>query len=86
MSIHPSVGGVTTVHCLIRRSGRTAHYNADLVFIGGVPTVVIDWIEYPDGDRPGVTVPLDPSLLHKIGWDEAEYMYQDTIDDPRQLD
>lgn len=86
MTIHPSVGPITTVRCLIRRAGMTAHYNCDLIFVGSIPTVVVEWSVFPDGDRPAATIPLDPQFLHHLGWESAEYMYEHTVDDPRRLD
>ena len=56
MKIHPSVGPVTTVRVVIGRNKKYAHYNADLIFVAGIPTVVIEWEERPEGDRPAVMV------------------------------
>ena len=86
MTIRPSPGPVTKVRCLITRAGKTAHYNADLIFVAGIPTIVFEWDERPDGNRPSVTVALDPQYFHPLGWKEAEYMYEVAIQDPRKFD
>ena len=83
MAIHPSVGKVTTVrHTLLTTKG-WAHFNSDLIFVDGVPTVVLEWEMNPDGDLPAVTIQLDPQRLHKLVWPKAEYMYEDGLEDPR---
>lgn len=88
MAIHPSVGKVSSVWAIVGRRGVTAYHHAasDLVWVAGVPTVVVQWAVRPDGDLPSVTVPLDPQHLHKLNWPQAEYMYEFAIQDPRALD
>jgi hypothetical protein len=61
----------------------TAHFDADLIFVGNVPTVVLEWDVRPDGDRPAITVPLKPEYLHKMQVGDAGYMYELAIVDPR---
>ena len=86
MAIHPDVGPVTKVRHTMTRDGRHyAHFNSDLIFVSGVPTIVIEWDVFPDGDWPAVTVALDPQYLHRLGWAEAEYLYEFAIEDPRPL-
>lgn len=83
MSFHPSIGKVTTVrHTLLTTSG-WVHVCSDLIFVGGMPTVVLEWEMRPDGDVPAVAIPLDPRSLHKLGWKSAEYMYEHGLEDPR---
>ena len=87
MVIHPSVGRVSSVRAIIKRKGGPyAHFNCDLVWIQGIPTVVIEWASEPEGDVPLVTIPLDAQKLRKLGWKEAEYLYDEAIQDPRALD
>jgi len=67
------------------RAGRTVgHFNSDLIFVDGTPTIVVEWEVKPNGDFPFVTIPLDPTCLPHIGWDEAEYMYELPVEDPRR--
>ena len=88
MAIYPAVGPVTSVRHLMTRRGskRAAHYNSDLIVLDGIPTIVVEWTPTPDGDVPTVTIQLDPRRLHKLGWKEAEYMYELCVEDPRALD
>ena len=88
MTIHPSVGTVSSVRVIMSRRGVKAyhHDNADLIWVSGVPTVVVEWDVRPDGDVPAVTIPLDPHGLSKLGWEKAEYLYSEAIQDPRALD
>jgi hypothetical protein len=88
MAPHPRLGRVTKVRALVYRRGGNAcyHANCDLIWVDEIPTVVVEWEVLPDGDLPLVSVPLDPTKLHIIGWDEAEYMYEEAIQDPRALD
>jgi hypothetical protein len=83
MATHPSVGRVTKVRHLMDNQGGWAHYDSDLIFLQGRPFVVLEWEPQPGGDLPKVKIPLDPAKLHKIGWSQAEYMYQDALQDPR---
>jgi len=71
----------------MRRAGKIlGHFDSDLIFIEAVPTIVVEWQVRPDGDLPIVTIQLDPQRLHRIGWEKSEYMYEDVVDDPRQVD
>jgi hypothetical protein len=83
MAVHPSVGRVTKVHHTMNTAEGYAHFNSDLIFVGKIPTVVLEWEILPDGDHPGTTVPLDRNRLHKVDWPNAEYMYEDPIEHPR---
>ncbi len=88
LSIHPSVGRVTTVrHAMKRRGSKSyAHFISDLIFVGRIPMIVVEWSTHWDGDRPKVTVPLDPKRLHTFGRKEAEYLYESSVEDPRVRD
>jgi hypothetical protein len=75
--------GLTKVRHSMARGGRVAGYvNSDLIFLAGIPFVVLAWEQRPHGDYPAVTVRLDPIYLHKIDWPEAEYLYEIRIEDP----
>jgi hypothetical protein len=51
------------------RAGKhLGHFNSDLIFVSGIPMVVIEWKSSPQGDPPAIRVPLDPAYLHEIGW------------------
>jgi hypothetical protein len=85
MSIHPSVGPVKRVRLLTYRRGQSGpyqHTNADLIFVDGVPTVVIEWDVRPGGDLPLVTAPLDPQHLQDLGWADADFLYDGAIEIP----
>jgi hypothetical protein len=88
MDFHPSVGPVSTVWIVISRKGVKAYHHsvADVIWVSKVPHVVIEWDVWPDGDRPGVTVPLDPQYFHELNWPQAKYLYEFPIEDPRNLD
>ena len=93
METHPDIGPVTTVRHIFIRAGKNAgNFVSDLIFIRGVPTIVIEWLESPDGiNLPLVTISLDPRYLHKIDspeadFLEAEYLYEREVVDPRRFD
>jgi len=58
---------------------------SDLVWIDGVPTVVLKWKSFNSGSGvPEVVIPLDPACLHPLtGWPDATYMYEWALEDPR---
>jgi hypothetical protein len=86
MAIDPSVGPVTKVwHTMTRAGKNLGHFNSDLIFVDGVPTIVVEWLVQPDGDIPKVTIPLDPQFLRKLRWEDAEYLYEFPVEDPRRL-
>jgi hypothetical protein len=55
MSIHPSVGKVYRVRHIMTTATQNAHANSDLIYVNGVPTIVVEWEVRPDGDRPRLT-------------------------------
>jgi hypothetical protein len=69
---------VSKVYHFMNHSGRHGYYESDLIFIDGVPHIVIEW----NGKEPDTTVALDPVEL--VGPDSAEsYFYGPAIEDPR---
>lgn len=73
----------TVRHLLISKHGQF-HCDSDLIFVEGVPFIVIEWSEMAGQEIPLVTVELDPARLVKLGWPTAEYLYQGgPIEDPR---
>jgi hypothetical protein len=91
METHPDIGTVTTVRHIFIRAGKNAgNFVSDLIFVRGVPTIVVEWLESPDGvNLPLVTISLDRRFLHKIDppeadFLEAEYLYEKEVVDPRR--
>lgn len=69
-----------------RVAGRTFRRVSELVFVGGKPRAVLDWIE-----NAGVTVPLyacdlDPDKLRKPPRGSRTYYYDEVTVDPRYED
>jgi hypothetical protein len=93
METHPDIGPVTTVrHIFIRAGNDASNFISDLIFVSDVPTIVVEWLESPDGvSLPLVTISLDRRYLHKIDspeadYLEAEYLYEKEVVDPRRSD
>lgn len=60
-----------------------AHANTDLIFVGDVPTLVVEWEARPDGDLPLVTIPLDPQHLQPLkNWPHVDFLYDLPIVQP----
>jgi hypothetical protein len=71
-------------HLLIRGDRNLGYVNSDLIFLAGIPIVVLVWEARPFGDYPAVTVSLDPIHLHQMNGRGAEhYLYECSIEDPR---
>jgi len=68
-------------HALVSNGVTLGFFATDLVYVGEVPTLVLEWAG--DLPAPGATVPLDPRFLHQINWPQAKWMYEWPIDDPR---
>jgi hypothetical protein len=69
---------VSKVYHFMNHNGRHGYYESDLIFIDGVPHIVIEW----KGNEPDTTLELDPVEL--VGPDSAEsYFYGPAIQDPR---
>ena len=78
------IGPVTKVrHRLMSGGNNLGYVNSDLIFLAGIPIVVLVWEERPFGDYPAVTVSLDARYLHQINWPEAQYLYEHSIEDPQ---
>ncbi len=78
------IGCITKVRHRLMSGGKNLGYvNSDLIFLAGIPIVVLVWEERPFGDYPAVTVSLDPRYLHQLNWPEAEYLYGHSIEDPQ---
>lgn len=73
-------------HILLRAGQNVGHCVSDLVFLEGVPHIVIEWEDRPAGQHPAVTVKLDPEKLHPLNWPEVKYLYELPVEDPRSLD
>jgi hypothetical protein len=79
---------ITKCRLLMTRSGQTAHYDADLIFVEGLPYAVVEWIgQTPQAeDTPSVKVALEPKWLHPMsGWGAVTHMYEMPIQDPRPM-
>jgi hypothetical protein len=71
------------VFCTIRSKERTAHYIVDLLWIVGVPILVLEWADVPDGECPAVTVALERRFLKVIAGGKYDLMYEVPVQDPR---
>ena len=80
-----------TVHkmrCLGTIGGKTAHFEADLVFINEAAYAVFEWNDYQDGTNiPAEVVLLDRIHLHPLpeSWAPVRWLYEFPIEDPRRL-
>ena len=54
---------VFKTRCRVKRDGKTAHQNADVIIMDGVPHLVAEWKITPEGETPAVTVALDPEVF-----------------------
>ena len=78
------IGRITKVRHRLMSGGKNLGYvNSDLIFLAGIPIVVLVWEERPFGDYPAVTVSLDARYLHQLNWPEAQYLYEHSIEDPQ---
>lgn len=55
---------------------------SELVFIGGQPKALLDWINMA-GDRSPVYIDLDPRRLRKLRGGRNTYTYEGETHDPR---
>jgi hypothetical protein len=79
----PPAAGARVRH-LTGSAQECRHANSDLMMIDGVPAIVVE--RDADGRRPAVTIPLDPAFLHRIDWEDAQYVYERPVQDkPRPL-
>jgi hypothetical protein len=84
----PPARAGTRVRCIMMTCERTlpGHSNSDLIFVDGAPRIVVEWNVLSKGKCSGVVIPLDPRFLHKIDWEDAEYVYELPVKDPRRFD
>lgn len=66
----------------------SGNQDGGMVFIDGVPHLVLEWCEAsgaPSNEWPSVTVELNPKNLEKLGPPfQADFLYQQSVEDPRQ--
>lgn len=76
---------VTKLRHLLRTGGRVMHCESDLVWIEGLPVVVLEWLDFDTNFAvPHVTITLDPKYLFDLpGWGEVTHGYQMELFDPR---
>jgi hypothetical protein len=48
----------------------------DMVFLNGVPTLVLEWKMYAGVETPSLSVPLDDQFLHKVSDAQLDYLYE----------
>jgi hypothetical protein len=77
------IGPVAKVRVNMTYAGGEVMFNSDLIFLAGIPIVVLAWEQRPHGDYPAVTVTLDPKHLQQIDWPDADYLYKLSVEDPR---
>lgn len=65
-------------HTLWRDGRNAGFFNTDIVFIDGLPYLVFAW----QGNRPTLTVPLDPERLHPMNWPDVQYLYELPVNYP----
>ena len=77
---------VTKCMCTVIRAGQNVGmFEADLMFINGIPNVVFEWEPQPNGsEKPRHLVALDPARLHSLkGWGKVTHSYELPVADPR---
>jgi hypothetical protein len=78
----PRAGARTRVRYVATSAQRYWHGDSDLIFAGDTPTLVVEWDA--DGQRPAATIPLDPLFLHRIDWEDAQYVYERPVEMPQR--
>ncbi|WP_186035331.1 hypothetical protein [Burkholderia gladioli] len=77
----------TKIRHLMTVGGQTGHYESDLVWIDGKPTIVLEWLDFPTGEtipHPSAVIHLDPALLFDLpGWGDVTHGYHAAVVDPR---
>lgn len=78
---------VLTVLVGVNRGGKQgALYKGDLIYLGAIPTLVIEWSGERGDSDPSVTVALDPKKLQRgLEAFGADYLYQLPVEDPRKF-
>ena len=76
---------VFKTRCLVKRDGKSAHQNADVIIMDGVPHLVMEWKITPEGETPADTLALEPKFFHRLhpSWGVVTHVYKLTIKDPR---
>lgn len=69
-------------HTLMRAGRNAGIFDSDLVFMEGVPYIVMAWL----GEDPTIRIALDPQRLHPLTWEEVDYSYELPVVDPRRFD
>jgi hypothetical protein len=70
----------------LEKNGKHILCKTDLQFDEGVPYVVLEWLNTPEGEVPSIRVPLDPQYLHKINPDQtggADFTYERPVSWPK---
>jgi hypothetical protein len=80
--VQPSAGTVMRGRHMTGRSPMYRQDCSELMFTGDAPVIVVEW----DAARqhPAVTIPLDPAFLHRIDWEDAQYVYERPVEYPRR--
>ena len=61
-------------------------YTGDLIFAGGKPTLVIEWLRGRGASPPLKTMALDPKLLQVCPLNlQADYVYQAPLNDTQKF-
>ena len=78
---------VFKTRCRVKRDGKTAHQNADVIIMDGIPHLVTEWKITSEGETPAVTVALDPKFFHRLepNWGVVTHLYKLPIEAPRLL-
>jgi len=76
--------GIYRVQHTVRLNGAWLIGISDLIFVDGVPTVVLDWGGPPEKQYPLVTQTLDPRLLKEFSTPKTDFLYDGPVEDPRK--
>jgi hypothetical protein len=80
--VHPPTDAVMRVRHMTGSGQIYRHDNSELMFVGNAQVIVVEW---DDARRhPAVTIPLDPMFLHRIDWEDAQYVYERPVVYPRR--
>jgi hypothetical protein len=79
--------GIYRVHLYIKayKNGKSYYMSAisDLIFLEGVPTLVLEWGGPMNNQYPLVKVEIDPTQLERSPSQDGVYFYRVPIEDPR---
>jgi hypothetical protein len=76
--------GVYRVQYVLKMNDAWIIAISDLIFLNGVPTVVLDWGGPPEKQYPLVTQTLDPQHLTEFSTPKTDFLYDGHIEDPRK--